>query len=162
MKPGISLLLLVVLSLYAGKAMAQDEHQRRLKLIEDRSKLWSSSYNSHDSLSFFSLFDSTAVVVSLGGKWIGLEKCKYLCRSLYQKRPDITWQNHSDKIEVNDQWPTGYETGTWTESWTEKGDTSKSKISGKYWMMWFFKGDNCYILSAIFTPLTCEGSYCNK
>ena len=143
-------------------AAAQNTHEERMKLIEARSKEWNRAYNSRDSLGFYSLFDSTAIVVSLGGKWIGLEKCKNLCRSLYQKRPDILWKNEPTTIEVNDQWPAGYETGTWSESWTETGDTSRSEIKGKYWIMWFFKNDNCYILSAIFTPLSCTGSYCNK
>ena len=155
-------IFLTFLLLFTKILLGQTEHEHRLQLVKDKSKLWNQSYNSRDSLSFYSLFDSSAVVVSLGGKWIGLEKCKYLCRSLYQKRPDITWQNHPEKTEINNQWPTAYETGTWTESWTEAGDTSRSEINGKYWMMYFFKDNNCYILSAIFTPLVCKGSYCNK
>jgi len=68
----------------------------------------------------------------------------------------------STKIEVNDQWPAAYETGDWCESWTESGDSAKSEIKGKYWIMWFLRDDTYYILSAIFTPLSCTGSYCNK
>src|SRR5689334_13727941 len=110
------------------KAFAQNENDSHIKEIKSRSKLWNTSYNSRDSLTFFALFDSSAVVVSLGGKWIGLEKCKYLCRSLYAKRPDINWNIESTKIEVNNQWPAAYETGNWSESWTESGDTAKSEI----------------------------------
>ena len=146
----------------ATKSLAQDVHANNILEIRTRSKMWNDYYNSRDSLGFYSLFDSSAVVVSLGGKWIGLEKCKSLCRSLYVKRPDIRWYNESTDIEVNDQWPVGYETGNWSESWTENGDTTKSEIKGKYWMMWMRKNGSCYILSAIFTPLTCTGSYCNK
>lgn len=141
---------------------AQDQHDQHIKMVKARSELWNTSYNSHDSLTFFSLFDSSAVVVSLGGKWIGLEKCKYLCRSLYAKRPDINWHIESTKIEVNDQWPAAYETGAWSESWTETGDTAKSEIKGKYWIMWFLKDNKYYILSATFTPISCTGSYCDK
>jgi len=143
-------------------ALAQNEHDAHIKSVEARSKLWNTSYNSRDSLSFFSLFDSSAIVVSLGGKWIGLDKCKYLCRSLYAKRPDINWYIKSTKIEVNDQWPAAYETGEWSESWTETGDSTRSEIKGKYWIMWFLKSDTYYILSATFTPLSCKGSYCDK
>jgi len=70
-------------------ALAQNQHEQHIKMIKARSELYNTSYNSRDSLSFFSLFDSSAVVVSLGGKWIGLEKCKYLCRSLYAKIREI-------------------------------------------------------------------------
>jgi len=143
-------------------ALAQNQHDQHIKMIKTRSELYNTSYNSRDSLSFFSLFDSSAVVVSLGGKWIGLEKCKYLCRSLYAKRPDIKMLIQSTKIEVNDQWPAAYETGDWSESWTESGDSAKSEIKGKYWIMWFLRDDTYYILSAIFTPLSCTGSYCDK
>lgn len=160
MKPLFVLVLICHFIVTAGQQSGM--HLNRVKAIENRSKMWSTSYNSRDSLSFYSLFDSSAVVVSLGGKWIGLEKCKNLCRSLYVKRPDIRWNIMATKIEVNDQWPAAYETGEWSEAWTENGDSSKSEIKGKYWIMWFLKNDNYYILSAIFTPLSCTGSYCNK
>jgi hypothetical protein len=143
-------------------AVAQNDHARNLEQVAARTNIWNRSYNSRDSVTFFSLFDSTAIVVSLGGKWVGLEKCKYLCRSLYVKRPDINFSIYPTKIEVNDQWPTAYATGDWSESWTEAGDTTKSEIKGKYWMMWQLKNGTYYILSAIFTPLSCSGSYCNK
>ncbi|HZE84838.1 MAG TPA: nuclear transport factor 2 family protein, partial [Puia sp.] len=81
--------------------------------IAAKSKLWSTSYNSRDSLSFYTLFDTAAILISAGGKWIGLEKCKELCRSLYKKRPDIIWDNLQEKIEVNEQWLIAYETGRW-------------------------------------------------
>ena len=145
-----------------NKSLAQNVHATHINEIRTKSKAWSASYNSRDSLTFYSLFDSSAVLVSLGGKWIGLEKCKSLCRSLYVKRPDIKWYNESTNIEVNDQWPVAYETGNWSESWTEHGDTSKSEIRGKYWIMWILKNGSYCIHSAIFTPLSCTGSYCDK
>jgi hypothetical protein len=154
------ILLGFVLTFLTARSMAQNEHDQHVRAIKARSALWNKSYNSRDSLAFFSLFDSSAIVVSLGGKWIGLEKCKYLCRSLFVKRPDINWNIESTIIEVNDQWPAAYETGAWSESWTESGDSAKSEIRGKYWIMWFLKGDRYFILSAIFTPLSCTGSYC--
>jgi len=158
-----SILILTFLFLFSTAAvLAQNEHSQHIKNVEARSKLYSTSYNSHDSLTFFSLFDSSAIVVSLGGKWVGLEKCKYLCRSLYVKRPDIKWTMKSTKIEVNDQWPAAYDTGEWSESWTEKGDSTRSEIKGKYWIMWFLKDNKYYILSATFTPISCTGSYCDK
>ena len=38
----------------------------------------------------------------------------------YEGRPDIFWNNKVEKIEVNKNWPVAYETGVWTENWTEK------------------------------------------
>jgi len=157
----IFLLSIAFLSLTIS-SMAQNEHDQHIRTIKVRSELWNTSYNNRDSLTFFSLFDSSAIVVSLGGKWVGLDKCKYLCRSLYAKRPDIKWNIESSTMEVNDQWPAAYETGKWSESWTESGDSTRSEIKGKYWIMWFLKDNNYYILSAIFTPLSCTGSYCDK
>jgi len=132
-------------------------HTEKIKL---RSQLWNTSYNTHDSLSFYSLFDSLTIITSAGGRWIGGEDCKRLCRKLYAKRPDISWTNTLKTIEINKQWSVAYENGDWIEAWTEKGDSSKSKIIGKYWMMWKYKENNWFIHSAIFTPLSCEGSYC--
>jgi len=63
---------------------------------------------------------------------------------------------------VNEQWHIAYETGNWTEAWTETGDSDKSEIKGKYWIMWKLKDNDWKVLSAIFTPLSCKGSYCNK
>ncbi|AFD08626.1 YybH family protein [Solitalea canadensis] len=151
--------ILIVLSIQVN---AQNVKKHSIQEIETRSELWNKAYNSRDSLRFYTLFDSLAVLSSAGGRWIGAEECKRLCRGLYKRRPDISWTNKSNKIEINEQWNVAYETGDWTEAWTEQGDTSKSQIIGKYWIMWRFKNDNWYIISGIFTPLSCTGSYCNK
>jgi ketosteroid isomerase-like protein len=163
MKQSILICLIAsICCLFASNGIAQRVGTDAIKNIEARSKLWNTTYNSRDSLAFYTLFDPKAVVTSLGGRWIGAETCKQLCRSLYSKRPDISWYNTPSKIEVNEQWPAAYETGTWSESWTEPGDRSKSEIVGKYWIMWKYQDDAWYILSAIYTPLKCTGSYCNK
>jgi hypothetical protein len=141
---------------------AQPVNETHLMEIKARSELWNTSYNSRDSLSFYTLFDSLALLSSAGGRWIGAEDCKKLCRFLYAIRPDISWINKYSKIEINERIHVAYETGDWTEDWTESGDTGKSRLTGKYWIMWRFENDNWFIISAIFTPLTCEGSYCNR
>lgn len=142
--------------------IAQASNETHKKEIEARSELWNTAYNNRDSSTFYTLFDSLALVSSAGGRWIGADECKRLCRKLYANRPDIRWTNTYSNIEVNDKWLVAYETGGWTEAWTEKGDTSRSILTGKYWIMWRFEKDNWYIISAIFTPLTCEGSYCES
>ena len=107
---------------------AQDINEKHLKEIKARSELWNTAYNSRDSLTFYTLFDSLTLLSSAGGRWIGVEECKKICRVLYDKRPDINWINKFSKIEINEQWHVAYETGDWTEDWTENGDKSKSQI----------------------------------
>jgi len=141
---------------------AQQRNDSTIKAIEARSELWNSSFNNRDSITFYTLFDSLALLSSAGGRWIGGEECKRLCRGLYTRRPDITWVNKLSKVEINYQWKVAYETGDWAETWTESGDKDKSQIKGKYWIMWRYKNDNWFIISAIFTPLSCTGSYCQK
>ena len=130
--------------------------------IKGRSAVWNTSYNSRDSANFYTLFDSSIVFVSDGSRQIGKEQCKNICRRLYAVRPDITWFNIPTGIEVNDQWHVAYETGNWTETWTEQGDKEQSQIKGKYSFMWRYSDGDWRIISAIFTPLLCAGSYCNK
>jgi ketosteroid isomerase-like protein len=135
----------------------------RAKEIREKNKVWNASFNGRDSLQFYALFDSAAVFSSAGARLVGREDCKRLYRFLHRTRPDITWYNEATKIEVSSDGENAYETGSWTETWTEKGDSTKSKIRGKYWVMYIRRKDgNWYIQAAIFTPLTCEGSYCNK
>jgi len=38
--------------------------------------------------------------------------------------------------EADEKTEMGYDTGEWTERWTEKGDTLQSELKGKYWRMW--------------------------
>jgi len=130
--------------------------------IKRRSELWNSAYNNRDSLTFYTLFDSLAVLTSAGARRVGLEQCKTICRLQYVSRPDIRWINKATSIEINGQWHVAYEIGNWTEDWTESGDTSRSQIKGKYCIMWRFTNSNWVIISGIFTPLSCTGSYCTK
>ena len=154
--------LVLTLQFLMLNAKAQNEKPDPIKAIEVRSQLWNASYNNRDSLTFYTLFDTAAVMSTAAGHWIGLEVCKNLCRGLYRWRPDITWDIQHTKIEVYEHWNAAYETGNWTEAWTERGDSSKSVIKGKYWILWDFKYGNWVISSAIFSPLSCTGSYCNK
>ncbi|MDQ6609259.1 MAG: nuclear transport factor 2 family protein [Bacteroidota bacterium] len=130
--------------------------------LKIQSSVWNSAYNNRDSLSFYSLLDSTAIITSGGARQVGKEECKNICRKLWSLRPDISWKNEPTTFEINEQGNIAYETGNWTESWTEKGDSKRSEIRGKYFTMWKLKNDKWVISSAIFTPLVCTGSYCDK
>jgi hypothetical protein len=157
----LSGLILFSLSAFA-QVKDQEVNENHLKELKARSELWNAAYNSHDSLTFYTLFDSLALLSSAGGRWVDAEDCKKLCRLLYRLRPDISWTNKSSKIEINERIHVAYETGDWVENWTQKDDIDKSEITGKYWIMWRYENDNWFIISGIFTPLTCKGSYCYR
>jgi ketosteroid isomerase-like protein len=133
---------------------------RSYNQIKERSTLWNTSYNNRDSISFYTLLDSNVIITSGAARQVGKEECKYICRGLWRKRPDIIWTNQQTTIEVNEQSGIAYENGNWTESWTEKGDTGRSTLKGKYTMMWKKKNEEWLVSSAQFIPLSCTGSYC--
>jgi len=130
--------------------------------VKQKSALWNTSFNTRDSLAFYSLFDTSAIFISGGARRIGKEECKSLFRKLYTMRPDILLYNSPSGIEVNDQWHVAFETGNWTERWTEKGDKDPSQLKGKYCIMWKYTDGDWRITSVTLTPLSCTGSYCNK
>ena len=132
------------------------------QVIRNRSAIWNTAFNNHDTNAVTSLFDTSAVLITGGARQIGIENCRLLFKSLFTRRPDITSYNWPGSIEVNEKWHVAYETGNWIESWTEKGDNDISEIKGKYCLMWRYLNGNWYIISDIFTPLQCSGSYCNK
>src|SRR3990170_8628060 len=118
-----ALLILLILSISISvEANAQKGSAPFRKEIKARSALWNTSYNNRDSLTFYTLFDSLALLSSAGGRWIGAEDCKRLCRFLYRLRPDIHWTNIPDQIKINERILVAYETGRWVENWTESGD----------------------------------------
>jgi ketosteroid isomerase-like protein len=133
---------------------------RSYNQIKERSTLWNTSYNNRDSISFYTLLDMNVIITSGAARQVGKEECKYICRGLWSKRPDITWTNQQTTIEVNEQSGIAYENGNWTESWTEKGDTERSTLKGKYTIMWKKKNEEWLVSSAQFIPLSCSGSYC--
>jgi ketosteroid isomerase-like protein len=130
--------------------------------VKQNSTLWQASFNARDSLAFYSLFDSSAIFVSGGARRIGKEECISLFRRLYVARPDIRMYNSPSSIEVNERWQVAFETGDWTEKWTEKGDKDFSQLKGKYSIMWRYSEGSWRINTATFTPLSCSGNYCNK
>jgi ketosteroid isomerase-like protein len=132
------------------------------RAVRNRSAIWNTAFNNHDTTTVTSLFDSTGVLITGGARQIGKENCRLLFKGLFTRRPDITSYNWPVSIEVNEKWQVAYETGNWIETWTEKGDNELSEIKGKYCLMWRYSDGDWHIISAIFTPLQCSGNYCNK
>ena len=157
-----SILIVSVILLSSSQMFSQEINNDDYKAIMKNNENWNLSYNNRDTLTFFSLFNDKVTWISGGGKWYGKENLIAKMKRQYEKRPDIFWNNKIEKIEVNENWPVAYETGVWTENWTEKGDSKKSEIIGKYFMMYKKKNGNWLIDSVIFTPVSCTGSYCEK
>src|SRR5262249_53273267 len=57
--------------LLAGSSALAQADSQSIREIQARSLVWNTAYNSRDSLTFYSLFDSLALVSSAGGQWIG-------------------------------------------------------------------------------------------
>lgn len=152
-------LFLIFISILTTNIYSQNSE---VDLIKAKNKLWNNAFNKRDTISLYSLYAPESIMISAGGKWMNKEEIKGIVRGLYKRRPDITWYNEAQEIEVNKKWHIAYETGKWTESWTEKNDTKKSTIVGKYWIMYRKKDNEWLVHSAIYTPISCEGSYCEK
>ena len=153
------ILVTVALSAFCQKQQTNPDLESS---IRKRNEIWNTSFNNRDTASFFSLFNAESIWITGGGKFIGFDRCRALVRGLFRNRPDVTWINTAEKVEVFGFWKMAYETGTWTETWTEKNDTSKSEIIGKYWIMYTYENDKWTIHSSIFTALSCVGSYCKQ
>ena len=128
--------------------------------IKANSKLWDIAFNERDTITYFKFATKKIAETVGGGSRIGIEKFKVGTKALFRNRPDITLYMHQKDIEINEQWKIAYDTGEWVESWTEKNDSIKSEIKGKYWRMWKKENNEWMIMSVTFTPLSCKGSYC--
>ncbi len=154
--------LCVALIAMCTTAIAQQQSEKKnLELgIRERNTTWNTAFNNRDTTKLFSLFSAQSILTTAGGRWVGAPRCKALMKALFKNRPDITWINSAEKIEVLKSWDVAYETGTWTEAWTSSG-REKSEIIGRYWIMYNYDNGAWFIHSSIFTPLSCAGSYCN-
>lgn len=126
-----------------------------------RSAQWHETIASRNLTGLLELFSPDAHFASAGGKWAGKDIGLQKFSMLLKKRPDLQWDNRPKKVVVNEDWGVAYETGDWTEGWTEPDGTAT--IHGTYFLMWKkTAGQDWLIHAAIFTPLLCTGSsqYC--
>jgi len=135
---------------------AQNSKDSIIKNIAD----WNNSFNNRDTSNYYRLLDKEIAITAGGGTAMGIALIKEITAGLFKDRPDILMNLRSSSLEVNKQWMIAYDSGEWVESWTEKNDTKKSEIKGKYWRMWKKYNDQWVIMSIILTPLSCVGSYC--
>lgn len=126
------------------------------------SKAWNKSFKIYDTASYYELLDSSFSFVAGAGISINYNKYKLNTVRLHTIRPDIYLNLEIEKAEKGADFNIGYDTGTWIENWTEKGDTKKSELQGRYFRMWKNIKGHWKINSMILTPLYCKGSYCKK
>lgn len=155
--------LFMLLIVGGVNASAQDfDALDEVRRIRENHELWQTAFSERDTTRLFALYGDESIMISGGGVWNGLAECKNLIRTLFTTRPDITWDNTVESIEVFKAWGKAYESGVWAEKWTETGDSEKSEVRGRYWLMYTLENDRWIIHSWILTPLSCEGSYCDK
>jgi hypothetical protein len=117
-------------------------------VVKENIGLWNLAFNNHDTINFFNLLDSGIAFTAGGGTDFGISAVKETVRGLYNDRQAITMNMIAERIEIS-EWPIGYDTGNWTETWIEKNNSSKSEIKGKYWRVWKMEDNKCRVMAVI-------------
>jgi ketosteroid isomerase-like protein len=134
--------------------------QKHLELIQARSAGWNRAFNSRDTTALAGLLHPGFTLSTAGGSQSGAPAVRQSFRQLFRQRPDVSWMNRSQTTEVSDLGTIAYETGEWVQAWTDAQDKTKSRVIGKYWLMWKYENNAWLMLSAIYTPLNCAGNAC--
>ncbi len=154
--------LLSLLLLTGPASHAQISRQKQLETLRARSELWNRAFNSRDTTALAALLDAQVAISAANGTQLGATENGKAFSRLMRQRPDINWLNKPTQLDLNEQWQLACETGEWTESWTEPRTAEKTRIVGKYCLLWKNLNGTWVIASAIFTPLSCVGSYCKN
>lgn len=78
-----------------------------------------------------------------------------------EKRPDLLSVFTTERVERNPRWKFAAESGHWSESWQQDGESIE--IRGSYHALWKFKDGRWRIQSQIVTPVSCTGArYCKS
>jgi len=153
--------LLFIIAYYSfnnGALFFNSEKEELRKL----SSTWNIAFATRDTSSLLKILADDVQMASAGGKWREPAGTDRFIKTLFERRPDITWVNDPSEIKVNSTWNVAYETGNWTEGWTEPD--GKAVINGKYFVLWKQKNGSWFLQAAIFTPMSCTGpsQYCRK
>ena len=118
------------------------------------------AFQQHDAKRLATLFSSTCHFTTAA---VHIDGCDALARShetLFQKRPDVTLEHHTDRIAVNESWDVASEEGEWVERWTEKDGVTE--LRGRYLSLWRRENGGWRESDEILVPETCTGSsYCH-
>ena len=143
----------------SGQALPSSIAEKDLRA---RSDIWNKALAARDTSTLLTILSDDVQMAAGGGKWQTPAGTEKFFKSLFERRPDITWINEPTDIQVNPVWDVACVTGNWIEGWTEKdGDAI---IRGKYFSLWKLKDGVWLLHAAIFTPLSCTGasSYCQR
>ena len=162
MKKSLKRYCLAILLLSYTSFLHAQKRETFIDTIQIKGQIWDKAFNMRDTTVYFSVVDTAVSITAGSGTFTGLSRFKFITNRLHSNRPDIVMNFKIDKAEVNNNNDIGYDTGEWTELWTEKGDISKSELKGKYWRMWKRQSNQWKIMTVVLTPLSCKGSYCNK
>ena len=94
-------------------------------------------------------------MASAAEKWNGKADCMHFFQTLFIKRPDITFVLTRTNSGIYPHWNSAFETGSWTEAWTEKD--GQAKIVGQYFVLWQYDNLGWRMRTAVFAPLDCLG-----
>lgn len=72
-----------------------------------------------------------------------------------QKHPDIVLAFTTERVERNPRWKFAAESGHWSESWQEDGESVE--IHGSYYALWKFKDGRWRLQSQMMAPVSCTG-----
>ncbi|GAB3101209.1 nuclear transport factor 2 family protein [Lysobacter terrae] len=79
--------------------------------------------------------------------------------ALVQKHPDVVLAFTTERVERNPRWKFAAESGHWTESWQEDGESVE--IRGSYYALWKFQSGRWRLQSQTMAPVSCKGpKYC--
>lgn len=155
--------LILLLSITIFKTCADSDIQigTHQDEIRKKSAIWNTSFATGDVKKLLPILASDVQMTSGSGKWKTPSGAEHFFKSLFKRRPDVTWVNEIKEIMINPTWNIAYETGDWVESWSESD--GKVILTGKYSAQWQRSNNVWYLHAMIFTPLNCSGSdrYCH-
>src|SRR5215212_10517195 len=99
-----SLVLLLALTIATAHTQAQTLAAQYKEEVRKQATIWNTAFAQRDISTLTRLFAADAQMASAGGKWKNRAECTGLLKSLFKRRPDITWVNQPATIEVNPVW----------------------------------------------------------
>ena len=79
--------------------------------------------------------------------------------AMVQKHPDLVLAFTTERVERNPRWKFATESGHWSESWQEEGESVE--IRGTYFALWKLKDGRWRLQSQTMAPVSCKGPrYC--
>ena len=89
-------------------------------------------------------------LIGPAGRYANPDELAKFYTNLTKRRPDVTWTRTLELIEVNEEWNSASERGTWKEVWMEPdGETI---LTGTYQALWKRVQGKWFLDAEIFIP----------